>query len=74
MICTRCGAEFDVDEARDEYNSEFDGSISYDEEYDGDVCANCAISEANSYMNVGKAIDMMNGDADYDDDFVKNHL
>ena len=72
--CCRCGNRFNVSEARTDYNAEFDGDIDYDDEYGSEVCADCAISDTNSNMNLGKAIDMMNGDEDYDDDFVKKHL
>lgn len=72
--CSWCGKRFNVTEARSEYNSEFDGEINYDEEYGGEVCSDCAISETNSNMNLGRAIDMMNGEEAYDDDFVKKHL
>lgn len=72
--CCRCRNEFNVSEARIDYNAEFDGDIDYDDEYGGEVCADCAISDTNSNMNRGKAIDMMNGDEEYDDDFVEKHL
>lgn len=72
--CGQCGTSFDIDDARDEYNSEFNGDLNYDEDTDGDLCGNCAIAEIESKMNLGRAIDMMNGDEDYDDDFVQQHL
>ena len=53
---------------------EFDGELNYDEEYGGQLCADCAISDTSSNINLGRAIDMMNGDEDYDDDFVREHL
>ncbi|MGW1900912.1 hypothetical protein [Streptomyces hirsutus] len=71
--CHECEKEFDVEAARAEYTSEFSGELDYDEYGQGN-CADCAISEAESNMNVGRAIDMMNGDEDYDDDFVQKHL
>ena len=72
--CCMCGKEFNVDEARSEYNAEFDDALEYDDSYGGEVCADCAICESESNMNLGKAIDMMNGEEEYDDDFVKKHL
>ena len=72
--CTMCGKKFDVSDTRNEYNAAFDGEIDYDEEYGGEVCADCAISETESNINVGRAIDMMNGDEDYDDGFVQKWL
>ena len=72
--CCMCGKKFNVSEARSEYNSEFDDEIDYDEEYGSEVCADCAICNTSSNMNLGRAIFMMNGDEDYDDDFVRDHL
>lgn len=72
--CCRCGNRFDVSEARIVYNAEFNGEIDYDEEYGSEVCAYCAISDTDTNMNLGKAIDMMNGDEEYDDDFIEKHL
>lgn len=71
--CSECGTEFNVDEARAQYNAAFNG-IDYDEETGGEKCAGCAEAETQSYMDTGRAIDMMNGDEDYDDDFVQRHL
>ncbi|MGW3455535.1 hypothetical protein ACWDRL_18810 [Streptomyces albidoflavus] len=71
--CHECATEFDTEKARAEYNSEFDGELDYDE-YGQGCCAGCAISQAESNMNLGRAIDMMNGEADYDDDFVQKYL
>ena len=72
--CCRCNIKFNVSEARSEYNSHFDGDADYDDEFGGEVCAECAISDSESNMNLGRAIDMMNGDEDYDDDFVDKWL
>ncbi len=72
--CDECGNKFKIQEARDEYESYFDGELDYDEDFGGSLCANCAISRTESEMNVGKAIDMMNGDEDYDDFFVQRWL
>ena len=72
--CDECGKRFNVSDARSDYNDEFDGELNYDEEYGGQLCADCAISDTSSNINLGRAIDMMNGDEDYDDDFVREHL
>ncbi|WP_344390873.1 hypothetical protein [Streptomyces vastus] len=72
--CVRCGKAFDVEDARDEYNSEFGGDLDYDENYAGEVCADCAIPDSDGLINQGRAIFMMNGDEDYDDDFVRMYL
>lgn len=72
--CDRCGKRFNVAEARDEYNAEFDGEIDYDEVTDGTVCADCAIPETESNISVGRAIDMMNGEEAHDQDFVDRWL
>lgn len=72
--CIRCNQKFDVDESRATYNAEFNGELDYDEEMEGEVCADCALLEAESNINQGRAIDMMNGEEDYDDEFVEKHL
>ena len=72
--CCRCGNKFNVSDAREEYNAEFGGDPDYDEEYGPDVCANCAIADTHTNMNIGKAIDMMNGDEDYDADHIEKWL
>ena len=72
--CCRCEKMFNVSDAREEYNAEFGGAPDYDEEFGGEVCADCAISDTHSNMNLGKAIDMMNGDEDYDADHVEKYL
>ncbi len=72
--CCQCGNKFDVSDARSEYNGEFNGELDYDEDFGGEVCADCAICQSQSNMNLGRAIDMMNGEEAHDDDFVKKHL
>ncbi len=72
--CCRCGEKFKVSDARAEYNSEFGAGFDYDEDYHGEVCADCAIADTHTNMNIGKAIDMMNGDEDYDEDHVQKWL
>lgn len=76
MKCVACDCKFDIDEARDEYNSYFDDDcIDYDEDYpDHNLCGDCAIAETESNINTGKAIDMVNGEDDYDQDFVDKWL
>ncbi|MDQ1058059.1 hypothetical protein QFZ23_001960 [Arthrobacter globiformis] len=66
--CIECNAEFDVDDAREAVNTEYDGDIDYDETTEGELCGDCSISRFDSEINVGRAIDMMNGDEDYDDE------
>ena len=56
------------------YNAHFGGDLDYDEDAGGDCCAGCAIATAESNIDLGRAIDMMNGDVDDDDDFVTQHL
>jgi len=72
--CYRCEKTFNVSDAREEYNAEFGGDPDYDENYGPDVCADCAICDTESNMDIGKAIDMMNGDEDYDADHVEKYL
>lgn len=73
--CAWCGKRFSISTAREEYNSYFNNDLDYDEDYDdNNICADCAIAESESNMSVGKAIDMVNGDEDYDDDFVQKWL
>jgi hypothetical protein len=75
--CVSCGTSFDVSDARDQYRSEFGGAADegeYDEQFGGEVCANCAISETESNLNAGRAIMMMNGDEDYDEKHVERYL
>ena len=35
------------------------------------LCASCAVGQAERYGNSGRAIDMVNGEEAYDDDFVQ---
>ena len=70
-----CGTEFDVSEERDQYQSEPGvAEDEYDDLHGGGWCAACAIVRAEGLGNQGRAIFMMNGDEDYDDDFVQKHL
>jgi hypothetical protein len=72
--CSECGTEFDIADERSEYNAHFGGDLDYDEDAGGGTCAGCAIAIAESNIDLGRAIDMMNGDEDYDDDFVTQNL
>lgn len=73
--CVICGNRFKVGEARAEYDARFYSYIFYDDSYpEHNYCALCAIGETEGFINEGAAIDMMNGDLDYDDDFVKEWL
>ena len=73
--CERCGNTFDVLDARGEYDAKFRSTgLDYDDLYGGVVCANCAIPDTEGNMDHGRAILMMSGDEDYDDDFVEKHL
>ncbi|WP_433420805.1 hypothetical protein ACQP1V_09030 [Microtetraspora malaysiensis] len=67
--CLNCGTRFDVSTVRDEYE-EYVG----DGDYDGELCAECAIPDLESNLNLGHAIMMMNGDEDYDEDHVEKWL
>ena len=47
-ICDRCGCEFDEDEAREEFDEEFEsGDFDYDN-FEKDVCGECAIEIINN--------------------------
>lgn len=72
--CSECGESFDVDDARDEYNAAFNGELDYDEDFASEKCASCATAQSESEMNVGLAIDMMNGEADHDPEHVERYL
>jgi len=72
--CCRCGKTFKVSDAKDLYDAEFGGELDYDEDYGGEVCADCAICDSQSNINLGSAIDMVNGDEDYDADHVEKYL
>ena len=58
--CSRCGSDFDVEDARTTIDSEF-GDGQYDDEFpEGDVCENCASDVFGTYMNAGaEIIDLM---------------
>jgi hypothetical protein len=50
------------------------GDDYYTEEYGGRVCGTCAKQDTGTNMDTGRAIDMVNGEEAYDDDFVQDHL
>jgi hypothetical protein len=69
--CLNCGSAFSVSAVRDEYNLVLNGEGDYDEDHGGGLCFDCAIpSDVASNINLGRAIDMMNGDEGYDADFA----
>ncbi|MDQ0664718.1 hypothetical protein QFZ35_003216 [Arthrobacter ulcerisalmonis] len=73
--CDVCKKEFDVDEAREQFDEEFEGDFDYAEETEGGPqCADCAGARISSDINTGRAIMMMNGDEDYDEDHVEKYL
>ncbi|MER7836190.1 hypothetical protein ABTY98_09800 [Streptomyces sp. NPDC096040] len=78
VTCFECKREFDVEDERDEYESYFNGELDYDEDCGGEpgegLCAGCGIVRSEGLINQGRAIFMMNGDEDYDDDFAQKWL
>lgn len=73
--CLNCGDRFSVSTVRTAYNDVLDGEGDYDTDHDGDLCFDCAIPpEVSSALNQGRAIMMMNGDEDYDEDHVEKYL
>ena len=74
-ICSMCGKRFNLSKTRQEYNDEFAGDPDYDEIYEvGDVCVDCAMPDTHDNIAIGMAINMVNCDADYEDDFVRKWL
>jgi hypothetical protein len=73
--CLNCGDTFSVAGVRNEYNNVLDGEGDYDKDHGGGLCFDCAIPpDVASNINLGRAIDMMNGDEDYDADHVEKYL
>ncbi|THA90184.1 hypothetical protein E6R61_21015 [Streptomyces sp. LRa12] len=74
--CVECGTAFEIEDARKEYNDEFNGDPDFDDEGfgEGELCGGCAASVTSSAMNHGNAILMMNGELDYDDEHVQKYL
>lgn len=60
--CVECGKTFDVEDARKEYNDEFNGDPNfYDDDYgDGSFCGTCAAAETSGLISQGFAA--MNGE------------
>ncbi|WP_327727026.1 hypothetical protein OG250_06640 [Streptomyces sp. NBC_00487] len=56
--CVECGTAFEIEDARNEYNAEFNGDPDYyDERYgDGEFCGSCAAAETSGLINQGNAI------------------
>jgi hypothetical protein len=70
--CLNCGTRFDVPAVRAEYEEH--GEEPGEGGYNDDLCAGCAMPGLESTANAGRAVLMMNGDEDYDDDFVQKWL
>jgi hypothetical protein len=52
--CVECEKTFEIDEARAEYNDEFDGDLDYDEYYpEGNFCGSCAETDSSSLIAQG---------------------
>lgn len=54
--CSECGQQFDVDDARDDYDSEpeFNGELSYDEDFpEHSLCGDCAIRRSQEDLHAG---------------------
>ncbi|MFD3676052.1 hypothetical protein [Streptomyces sp. NPDC058613] len=55
--CVECGTTFKIEDARNEYNEEFDGDPDFDEHWgEGNVCGSCAATETSSLISQGNAI------------------
>lgn len=65
-VCWMCGREFDVAEARRAYNRRY-GAGTYDDEYDQDVCKECALDYAAENMAAGARVMGLMGTG-WDDD------
>lgn len=66
--CQDCGEPFDVaddKETYDEYKDEFES-----QPYSPYDCVSCLIPDVGSNRSLGAAIQMLNGDADYEADAV----
>ncbi|ARI52210.1 hypothetical protein ACWEJZ_02045 [Streptomyces bacillaris] len=75
--CAECGDDFDVSDAREEYRAEWGAAGEegeYDELYEGGLCGSCALSQTESNLNLGRALMMVNGDEDYDQEHVDRYL
>ena len=57
--CGNCGNEFDVDDARSDFDSddEWAGELTYDEEIeDHSICGSCAIAYTVENLGAGRAM------------------
>ncbi|MFC8173083.1 hypothetical protein [Streptomyces sp. NPDC057325] len=73
--CAECETEFEIEDARDEYNAEYNGDPDFDENYgEGHLCGRCAVSDTSSLIDHGVANLMMLGEVEYDDDHVQKYL
>lgn len=70
--CLNCGDQFAVSQVRAEYEQY--GDEFGDGDYSPDLCSDCLMPRLMSVADQGRAIMMMNGDEDYDDDFVQKWL
>ncbi|MFI0191392.1 hypothetical protein ACH4PW_28075 [Streptomyces sp. NPDC017082] len=54
--CVECEKTFEIDDARDEYNEEFEGDPDFDEYWgEGNHCGSCAAAETSSLISQGNA-------------------
>lgn len=67
--CVECETTFEIEDARNEYDAEFNGDPdNYDERYgDGEFCGSCAAAETSSLISQGNAVIAMSSDPNYDD-------
>lgn len=53
--CVECEKTFEIDDARDEYNEEFEGDPDFDEHWgEGNTCGSCAAAETSSLIAQGE--------------------
>lgn len=70
--CLNCRDEFSVTQVRSEWD---EWGEEYGEgDYSDELCSGCLMPGLESVANQGRAILMMSGDEDYDDDFVQEWL
>ncbi|MFF3774323.1 hypothetical protein [Streptomyces sp. NPDC002232] len=73
--CVECETEFEIEDARSEYDREFNGDPNFDDYYaEGNLCGRCAVSDSSSAIDHGNAILMTLGEVEYDDDHVQKYL
>ncbi|MET4079534.1 hypothetical protein [Janibacter sp. UYMM211] len=74
-ICKNCGEDFDVPTVRAAYDEMLDGEGDYDTDDGGDRCLDCSLPDhVAGALAHGQAIMMVNGEMDYDEEHVENHL